>query len=94
MKNQGVIIRRLQVTEKGSALAEAQRKYFFVVTPTANKRTIKQAVEDLYKVKVEAVNTMRYLGKNRRERTPQFGKRPDWKRAVVTLRTGDQIDLT
>lgn len=94
MKNQGVIIRRIQLTEKAAALSEKQNKYFFEVTPSSNKQAVKRAVEDLYKVKVAGVNTMRYLGKSRRERTAQAGKRSDWKRAVVTLQAGDKIDLT
>jgi large subunit ribosomal protein L23 len=94
MKHQSLIIRRIQVTEKGTALSETQNKFFFEVAPTANKMDIKRAVETLYKVKVARVNTMRYLGKNRRERTPQFGNKSDWKRAVVTLQAGQTIDLT
>lgn len=94
MKNQGVVIRRIQLTEKAAVLSEKQNKYFFEVTPSATKGAVKRAVEDLYKVGVTDVNTMRYLGKSRRERTPQAGKRSDWKRAVVTLKSGDKIDLT
>ena len=55
---------------------------------------IKAAVEDLFGVNVEKVNTMRYLGKRKRERTAKYGKRSDWKRAVVTLKEGEKIDLT
>jgi len=94
MKNPGVIIRALQLTEKGTALAETQNKYFFKVNRQANKMEIKRAVEELFNVSVETVNTMNFKGKRKRERTVRYGKRPDWKRAVVTLREGNKIDLT
>ncbi len=93
MKHGNSTVRRLQLTEKGTALSAAKNQYFFEVDPAANKLEIKQAVESLYKVKVVRVNTMRYIGKARRERTPQSGKRADWKRAVVTLKAGEQIEV-
>jgi large subunit ribosomal protein L23 len=70
-----------------------QNKYLFKVDPAANKLEIKLAVEDFFKVKVVKVNTMNYDGKKRRERTLHYGKKADWKRAVVTLKDGDKIDL-
>ena len=94
MKNPGVIIRAVQLTEKGNALAETQNKYFFKVNRSANKMEIKRAVEDLFKVSVASVNTMNFKGKRKRERTVRYGRRSDWKRAVVTLREGSKIDLT
>jgi len=94
MKNPAVVIRRIQITEKASSLAQTQNKYFFEVDPAANKLEIKRAVEELFKVKVAAVNTMRYRGKKKRERTWRYGRRPDWKRAVVTLAPGSKIELT
>lgn len=93
MSTSSQIIKKLQVTEKGTQLASTQNKYFFVVDPTANKIEIRKAVEDAFGVKVKSVNTSQYLGKNRRERTRSFGKCNDWKRAVVTLRAGSKIDL-
>jgi large subunit ribosomal protein L23 len=69
-----------------------QSKYIFAVDIKANKPGIKVAVEKVYNVKVSAVNTMIMRGKKRRVRTV-MGKRPDWKKAVVTLREGT-IDLT
>ena len=92
MKNSLSAVRGLHITEKGTLLA-AQNKYLFKVNPDANKFEIKQAVEDFFKVKVTKVNTMNYDGKKRRERTIHAGKKPDWKRAVVTLKDGDKIDL-
>ena len=94
MKDPGQIIKEIRVTEKGTALTESARKYFFRVDPRANKQEIKKAVEQLFNVKVVKVNTMRYLGKKKRERMLQYGRRPDWKRAVVTLAEGSHIDLT
>lgn len=94
MKQGDAIVRKIQLTEKSTTLSVAQRKYFFEVAPTANKLEIKKAVEDLYKVKVAGVNTMRYDGKARRQRTAHAGFRSDWKRAVVTLAEGQTIDLT
>ena len=88
------IIERMQLTEKGTALTETQNKYVFKVHPSANKIEVKAAVEKMFKVSVKSVNTMRYQGKKKRERTVRYGKRSDWKRAVVTLIEGDKIDLT
>jgi len=92
MKNALEAVRGLHITEKGTLLA-GQNKYLFKVDPTANKLEIKRAIEDFFKVKVVKVNTMNYDGKKRRQRTIHFGKKPDWKRAVVTLKAGDKIDL-
>ncbi|MEI6514450.1 MAG: 50S ribosomal protein L23 [bacterium] len=85
-------VRGLHITEKGTLLA-GQNKYLFKVDPTANKLEIKKAIEEFFKVKVVKVNTMNYDGKKRRQRTAHFGKTPDWKRAVVTLKDGDKIDF-
>lgn len=92
MKNSLSAIKGLNITEKGTQMA-ALNKYLFKVDPTANKLEIKQAVEDFFKVKVVKVHTMNYLGKKRRERTIHYGRKPDWKRAIVTLKDGDKIDL-
>jgi large subunit ribosomal protein L23 len=92
MKHAGAIIKSIQITEKGTAQHE-QGKYFFKVDPAANKLEIKKAVEELYKVPVARVNTMRYRGKLKRERTVQYGRRPEWKRAVVTLKEGNKIEM-
>ena len=92
MKNGLSAIKGLNITEKGTQMA-SQNKYLFKVEPTANKLEIKKAVEDFFKVKVVKVHTMNYLGKKRRERTVNYGRKPDWKRAIVTLKAGDKIDL-
>ena len=93
MKDAGVIIKRLQLTEKGTYLAETGNKYLFQVCPEANKIEIKRAVEESFGVSVTSVNTMNYTGKRKRNRSWRYGKRRDWKRAVVTLKEGDTIDL-
>jgi large subunit ribosomal protein L23 len=82
----------MQVTEKGALLGEAN-KYLFEVASDSNKVEIKRAVESLFDVTVKKVNTMNYEGKKKRQRTAKFGKRPDWKRAVVTLAADNKIDL-
>lgn len=92
-KNPYGIVKNIQMTEKGSAML-AQNKYLFEVARDANRVEIKGAVELLFKVDVTKVNTMNYRGKMKRDRTQSgFGKRADWKRAVVTLAEGHEIPL-
>ncbi len=76
------------VTEKSNQLV-AQKKYAFKVKTDAGKIEIGRAIEELFKVKVKSVNVMHYYGKPKRAgRSPVMGKRPDWKKAVVTLSEG------
>jgi large subunit ribosomal protein L23 len=79
------------ISEKSYRLAD-EGKYTFLVAPSANKTQIRQAVEAIFTVRVTGVNTSNRPGKRRRTRFG-WGKRPDTKRAVVTLAAGDQIDL-
>ena len=79
------------VSEKSYGLLD-QNKYTFVVHPDANKTEIKIAVEEVFGVKVTAVNTVNRRGKRRRTRTG-WGKRPDTKRAVVSVAEGQRIDI-
>lgn len=79
------------VSEKSYGLLE-DNKYTFVVHPDANKTQIKIAVEEIFDVKVTAVNTMNRKGKTRRTRTGT-GKRKDTKRAVVSVAPGQSIDI-
>ncbi|MCD6338232.1 MAG: 50S ribosomal protein L23 [Verrucomicrobia bacterium] len=88
------VIKSARLTEKGSILTEKFNRYILVVDRRANKIQIRKAVEELFKVKVTEVRTMRVHGKRRRRNTPQEGKSPDWKKAIVTLKQGDQIILT
>jgi large subunit ribosomal protein L23 len=86
------IIKSLIRTEK-SSLYEPERKYLFLVDKESNKISIKRAVEEIYKVKVSDVNTFVSIGKLKRVRH-QLGKTPDHKKAVVTLKEGQKIELT
>jgi len=79
------------VSEKSYGLLE-QRQYTFLVPPNANKTQIKIAVEKVFKVRVESVNTLNRQGKRKRTRLG-YGKRNNTKRAVVSLAEGDRIDL-
>ncbi len=79
------------VSEKSYALLD-QNKYTFLVDPTANNTEIKIAVEKVFKVTVAGVNTINRAGKKRRTRYGT-GRRPDTKRAIVTVADGDRIDL-
>lgn len=93
MKDLGDVIQSIQLTEKASAAAEKQNKYFFKVAPKATKQEIKAAVEQVFKVAVASVNTMQYSGKKKRMRSQRHGQRADWKRAVVALKEGSKIEL-
>ncbi|OGX36916.1 MAG: 50S ribosomal protein L23 [Omnitrophica WOR_2 bacterium RIFCSPLOWO2_12_FULL_50_9] len=86
------VINTLVRTEKGSRL-EPQRKYLFRVAPKANKTEIKKAVEEIYKVKVQGVNTFIMRGKLKRVRQEE-GRTASWKKAVVTLKEGQKIEVT
>jgi large subunit ribosomal protein L23 len=87
------IIGTIRLTEKASVLGEKHNQYVFRVSPQANKLQIKQAVEQLFKKKVVRVNTAQYAGKKKRERRADFGRRPHWKKAIVTLAEGERIEL-
>ncbi|MFP5375447.1 MAG: 50S ribosomal protein L23 [Acidimicrobiia bacterium] len=81
------------VSEKSYALLD-DGVYTFVVHPRANKTEIRQAVEAIFSVRVANVNTLNRKGKRKRNRRQAtFGKRPDTKRAIVTLAGEDRIDL-
>lgn len=85
------VIKALIRTEK-STTYEPLGKYLFLVSKSSNKTEIKKAVEAIYKVKVDAVNTSIYRGKMKRVRH-QIGKTADFKRAIVTLKAGQKIDV-
>ena len=88
------IIKTVRVTEKGTMQGEKYNQYTVVADRRASKDQIRQAVQELFKVKVLRVNTSNVLGKLRRQRTRQAGKSPDWKKAILTLKGGDRITLT
>ncbi len=85
------VLRRPLITEKNSIL-QAQSKYAFEVAKEANKPQIKQAVEKAFKVKVTTVNVMTVPGKTRRVGRQQVLTQ-SWKKAIVTLKTGDKIEF-
>lgn len=87
------IIKTVRVTEKGARQSEKLNQYTVVADRRANKIQIRQAVQELFKVKVVKVNTLNVRGKARRQRTLQAGSAPDWKKAIVTLKEGDKISL-
>ena len=86
------IIRAPVITEKSTIISE-HNQVSFRVPVTATKPEIRAAIEGLFKVKVTAVNTIRQKGKVKRFRGT-IGKRPDYKKAIVTLKEGDSIDIT
>jgi large subunit ribosomal protein L23 len=81
------------LTEKATLLSEKHNQYVFRVSPKANKIEIKGAVEQLFKKTVLNVNTANFAGKKKRERTASFGRRSHWKKAVITLKEGEKLDL-
>lgn len=91
MKTPRDVIIRPVVSEKSYAGLESNR-YTFLVHPQANKTEIKEAIQSIWNVRVLAVNTMKRKGKVKRQRFT-FGKRPDQKRAIVTLARGDAIEI-
>ena len=88
------VIKTVRLTEKGTRQGEKYNQYTIVADRLATKPQIRQAVQELFKVKVVAINTMNVHGKLRRKRTTQAGRASDWKKAIVTLKDGDKIILT
>lgn len=86
------ILKRPLLTEKGTDQKEAMNKYLFEVDSSANKIQIKSAVEKIFNVKVSVVHTINTKGKVKRV-GKNFGKRSDWKKAIVTLKAGEKIEL-
>jgi large subunit ribosomal protein L23 len=87
------IIQTASLTEKSTLLSDKLNKYVFRVRPHANKIQIKNAIEKLFQKKVVSVNTANYAGKKKRERRADYGRKPHWKKAIVTLKEGDKIEL-
>ena len=86
------IVRRAMISEKGTRLREKQNGYLFEVARDSNKIEIKRAIESIFNVKVDSVRTIRVHGKPKRQGR-YAGHRPDWKKALVTLRKGHTIEL-
>jgi large subunit ribosomal protein L23 len=83
----------VRVTEKGTRQSESLNAYTVVADRRASKPQIRRAVEELFKVKVVRVNTMNVPGKARHKNLKTRGHTSDWKKAVVTLKEGDAINL-
>jgi large subunit ribosomal protein L23 len=92
MRDPHQIIKTLRVTEKGSAQSAKSNQYTLAVSQDANKMEIQQAVEKLFKVTVLGVNTLNVHGKVKQMRG-RVSKQVDWKKAIVTLKAGDKIEL-
>ena len=88
------IIKHPIITEETQIQATKGPQYTFKVDPNANKQQIRASIEAIFPdVQVKRVNTMNYDGKLRRVGASQTGRRSKWKKAIVTLRDGDKIDL-
>ncbi len=94
MRNPWEVIRKPLVTEKSMA-RQNNRVYTFIVDSRANKAEVKHAVEKVFEVKVECVSTLTVKGKPKRMAKNQVieGKRKDWKKAYVTLKEGQRLDI-
>lgn len=90
MNSNDIIIKPV-ISEKSTGMME-DNKYVFKVAPAANKLTVKIAVKEIFGVMPEKVNIINVRGKNRRLRY-KMGKRSAWKKAVVTLKAGDKIEI-
>ena len=90
MKNVYSVLKRPLITEKSTQMKEGFRTVAFEVDRSANKNEIKRAVEALFKVKVESVRTALFHGKKKRMGRYE-GRRPDWKKAYVTLKEGEKM---
>jgi large subunit ribosomal protein L23 len=90
MKSAYTIIRKPVITEKGLGVKETESTLVFEVAAKATKTEVKEAVQQIFKVKVESVRTANYPGKERR-RGRFVGNRPDWKKAYVRLKAGEKM---
>jgi large subunit ribosomal protein L23 len=92
----GIIIKPIITEKQTTATEKTPHRFGFRVSPTANKLEIKKAIEDMYHVTVEDVNTMRYSGKQKSRYTKSGvikGKQIAFKKAIVTLKSGEIIDF-
>jgi large subunit ribosomal protein L23 len=92
MENPHAIVRRPLITEKSTAHKEANNKLAFEVDRRANKIEIRKAIEKIFKVQVVDVHTSNYLGKRKRLGR-SAGRRPHWKKAIVTLKPGQKVEF-
>jgi len=91
--NADQILKSVRLTEKANKLSAELGQYTFEVFPGANKHAIAEAVERTFKVTVRRVNVQNYRGKKKKSRQGQPSMTSDYKKAIVTLKTGDKIEL-
>lgn len=87
------VLKVVRLTEKSNKLSAELGQYTFEVYPGANKHAIAEAVEKTFKVTVTRVNVQNYRGKNKRSRAGRPTMTSDYKKAIVTLKAGDKIEL-
>ncbi len=92
MRNIHTVVKKPLFTEKGSKLKETENKVLIEVAKDANKLDIKRAIEEIFKVKVEKVATVTTNGKWKKYGR-SIGKRPDRKKAIITLKKGEKLDF-
>ena len=91
--NADQVLKTVVLTEKSNRLSAELGQYTFEVFKNANKHAIAEAVEKTFKVTVRRVNTQNYPGKNKRSRQGTPSTTSEWKKAIVTLKAGDKIEL-
>jgi large subunit ribosomal protein L23 len=92
MKTIYSVVKKPLFTEKGAGLKESQNKILVEVSVDANKIEIKKSIEEIFKVKVDKVSTINVLGKWKKFGR-SVGKRPDRKKAIITLKKGEKLDF-
>jgi large subunit ribosomal protein L23 len=93
MNNPYAVIKTVVLSEKSNSLTEEQNKYTFKVDTKATKVDIARAVKAIWGVKAASVNTINCQGKKKRQRTKFAGKSASWKKAIVTLKPEDSIEI-
>jgi large subunit ribosomal protein L23 len=91
--NADQVLKHVRLTEKSNKQSADLGQYTFEVYPDATKHTVAAAVEEIFKVTVRRVNIQNYRGKNKKSRTGRPSVGSDYKKAIVTLKTGDKIEL-
>ncbi len=91
--NSQPILKVVRLTEKATQASSDLGQYTFEVFPNATKGAVRLAIEQAFKVTVTRVNIQNYLGKTKRGRSGRPGKTSDYKKAIVTLKSGDKIEL-
>ncbi len=91
--NPGNVLKLVRLTEKSNKLSSELGQYTFEVFSDATKHTVADAVEKTFKVTVTRVNIQNYRGKNKKSRQGRPSTTSDYKKAIVTLKSGDKIEL-